>query len=508
MTSFIPSFIEMNKNMAEMSGRKLPRFKRPTIQQPPKGVERTMAAALAGIIDAINADIRELLLPELPRLVRAAQLRDDGLHEDVARRGLRTDIEDVTAIVRTILGSVEVRMNNRHLRNLEELVQGYFNDTSKFSRQQTFRQIRRAIGVDVFPREAQLQQLLTAFTEENVAKFSEFTRGHITEIGSIARRGVIAGDRPGLIQTNLLKRFEVSRNRARLIARDQVNKLNGSLTRMRQKSLGIDEYIWRTSRDERVRASHLELEGRKFSWDDPPAIGHPGQPILCRCSAEPVIEGVPERKENRREVIREVQEKKAKQKERERLKRERTAKGVGRGRVARGSREEIGNPFRRSLAKGRPADETQGRVFDSVDAWVHGSRSRSAIVMKQAAKAELGGQLGLNGVAFTGRNFDIRPDEVSSARRTMRTMYDQTQEQLKRQGVESIKLFRGVKADYDHPGVLESWTTDRKIAKKFAGSGGEVFVADIPRKRILNGVTLDHWHNGAFGAQAEWVVMQ
>ncbi|MES2905860.1 MAG: phage minor head protein [Pseudomonadota bacterium] len=50
-------------------------------------------------------------------------------------------------------------------------------------------------------------------------------------------------------------------------------------------------YIWHTAGDEKVRASHAENEGKIFSWDEPPEVGHPGEGYNCRCTAEPYIEG-------------------------------------------------------------------------------------------------------------------------------------------------------------------------------------------------------------------------
>jgi len=87
-------------------------------------------------------------------------------------------------------------------------------------------------------------------------------------------------------------RTDVSDSRAQLIARDQVSKLNGNLTRERQEDIGVEGYIWRTVGDERVRDSHDEVDGQFFSWNDPPNEtdgNHPGEDIQCRCWAEPVL---------------------------------------------------------------------------------------------------------------------------------------------------------------------------------------------------------------------------
>lgn len=61
------------------------------------------------------------------------------------------------------------------------------------------------------------------------------------------------------------------------------------LDRIRQQNFGVKKYIWQTAGDDRVRASHGELEGSIRLWDDGSLL--PGQDPGCRCSGEPVVEG-------------------------------------------------------------------------------------------------------------------------------------------------------------------------------------------------------------------------
>lgn len=99
----------------------------------------------------------------------------------------------------------------------------------------------------------------------------------------------------------------ITPRRATLIARDQTSKLTGALVRTRQEAIGIEEYIWRTSQDQRVagnpsglypdasnnstfHGNHYEREGKRFRWDTPPPDGHPGHAGFCRCHAQPVID--------------------------------------------------------------------------------------------------------------------------------------------------------------------------------------------------------------------------
>ena len=84
----------------------------------------------------------------------------------------------------------------------------------------------------------------------------------------------------------------LEKNRAMLIARDQIGKLNSRLTQYRQEHAGIEEYKWSTSHDRRVRPAHRQYDGQIYTWgsERPAPEGPPGTPIRCRCTAIPVIE--------------------------------------------------------------------------------------------------------------------------------------------------------------------------------------------------------------------------
>lgn len=76
------------------------------------------------------------------------------------------------------------------------------------------------------------------------------------------------------------------------------------LDESRQREAGVCQYIWGTVGDERVRDSHADNEGQIFSWDNPPEdTGHPGDEDNCRCSAEPVVDGLHEDCEDAEEYL-------------------------------------------------------------------------------------------------------------------------------------------------------------------------------------------------------------
>ena len=140
--------------------------------------------------------------------------------------------------------------------------------------------------------EDETEKLFRSFVDNNVQKITSVSGGALDEMRELVSHGFRSGMPTNKLSKQIEKRFGVAKSRAKLIARDQVGKLQGELNRVRQKEVGVHEYIWRTSQDERVRDSHAALDGQKFSWNQPPSVGHPGEDYQCRCYAEPVLETV------------------------------------------------------------------------------------------------------------------------------------------------------------------------------------------------------------------------
>lgn len=156
-----------------------------------------------------------------------------------------------------------------------------------------------------------LSGIVNSGTQENVALIKSIPENYLNKVESLVKDNFVYGSKsPGGLQSDILSRLRAdiravgpkAKKRAKLIARDQTSKLTAVLTKKRQTNLGIEEYVWRDSRDRRVRGNpagtnpnvpksrdHWARNGKVFRWDSPPPDGHPGEPINCRCIAEPVI---------------------------------------------------------------------------------------------------------------------------------------------------------------------------------------------------------------------------
>ena len=166
----------------------------------------------------------------------------------------------------------------------------------------------RLLGVDVFKNEPWLRPLVSDWVAENVSLVRNMGENALSDLERTILSMVRDGESIKDIREEIRERFSVSTSRAKLIARDQVNKLNGRLTEERQTRLGVTQYVWRTSEDQRVRGvqnantrgpNHVRLNGHTFDWSNPPITNrnkgernHPGGDIQCRCWAEPVMDEI------------------------------------------------------------------------------------------------------------------------------------------------------------------------------------------------------------------------
>ena len=92
----------------------------------------------------------------------------------------------------------------------------------------------------------------------------------------------------------------ISKSRISLIARTESSKASTALTEARAESLNLPWYVWRTSKDARVRSSHRHMDGVLIAWAEAPSpealkglksygTYQAGNTFNCRCYPEPLI---------------------------------------------------------------------------------------------------------------------------------------------------------------------------------------------------------------------------
>lgn len=161
--------------------------------------------------------------------------------------------------------------------------------------------LAKALGVDfakIIDSPAIAEKIDIAL-DWNVSLIKSIGQEHWGKVGQ-----AVLDNYRGTLQGSLTDRLQslgkITEARADFIARDQTAKLTASLTQARQEENGVEEYTWRTSKDDRVvgdpggkypegsegHMDHYSRDGEVFRWDSPPPDGHPGEAFNCRCYAK------------------------------------------------------------------------------------------------------------------------------------------------------------------------------------------------------------------------------
>jgi SPP1 gp7 family putative phage head morphogenesis protein len=190
----------------------------------------------------------------------------------------------INSVIQAIKGKVEETIAESKIIGVQ---------IARYNKRQFDRITNSVFGIDIFIDQPWLQDQLKLFGSQNAQLIRSLPAQELDQVAQIIERGLQEGSRFHSMTRDIQERFGITRRRAKLIARDQTSKLNASLTKLRQQELGVEEYIWQTAGDERVRPTHRAHDGKKFRWDDPPKdTGNPGTDINCRCVAVPVLEGL------------------------------------------------------------------------------------------------------------------------------------------------------------------------------------------------------------------------
>ena len=238
-----------------------------------KSYEVKYRKELLGIVNSLKKDILTNIIPILK------QYEQEYVNDSYA-----TTLEQVFENLRSRYNSVSVYAKS--------IASEFVGQVDKNNREKFYKTVENSIGVNLsaISRNEGLGDTLVASTRENVSLIKSIPEEYFKRVETLVFRSTIEGHKSGSIIKEIQKIKNLTTYRAKLIARDQSSKLNAAITETRQKNLGIEEYIWRTSGDERVRSSHSDNNGKTFRWDTPPKnTGHPGQSIQCRCVAQPII---------------------------------------------------------------------------------------------------------------------------------------------------------------------------------------------------------------------------
>jgi len=253
----------------------------------PVGQEYAYRRVLLKLTGQYKTILKRNMSPVLVEMVTEAtvvhlptgEIRQDAGWRDSLTRAMQKIADDMT------------KPTNNAIRDMTRIGP----QINQYNKAEWQRLVRSQYGVDPTRENPEKwNEILKNWAHSNSLLIKDIPHKTSLQIVEQATQALIDGQNPrdtyNAILDIMKDRTDVSDSRAKLIARDQVSKLNGQLTMERQVDIGVDSYIWRTVGDERVRDTHADNEDQTFTWDNPPAeTGHPGEDYQCRCWAEPIL---------------------------------------------------------------------------------------------------------------------------------------------------------------------------------------------------------------------------
>ncbi len=280
----------------KFKGNKTARCRR--VPKYPASAEREFTRVMNSYMKLLNESFKK----HLPEVIKSykKQLRGDSRFDNA------NDLDnDIKREFMDISLELEQKIKDFGIRDYIEKV----GETTKNSSLREWkRAIKDTLGVDLlddyYNGDFYAEQI-RRWVDENVVKIQSIHSSTLDDMHDIILKGYLEGKTTSRIQKDIQERYRVNRNKARMLARDQVSTLNAQITQLQQKDAGCDRYRWSTSKDGRVRDCHAELDGKIISWDDPPEMWyetksmgivytgrfcHPGEDYCCRCVAIPVFD--------------------------------------------------------------------------------------------------------------------------------------------------------------------------------------------------------------------------
>lgn len=255
---------------------------------------------------------REALQKYLPEIIDAykegqKESREDALFQ--MPEGVRRAMQSVTGKVRSAMQKVAADVEQRIYKfKLDRRIEQIANQTHLTAIEEWRRSVKSTLGVDIqqdYYTSGNYSDTLKKWASDSMLRIKSLPNETVQKLEMTVLDGFREGKTIDELRGDIQSSFDLDKRKAEAIARDQVSTLNAQITRMQQTDAGVKKYRWRSCHDSAVRPCHAALDGKVFSWDNPPEMWyetktrgrvytgrhcHPGEDHGCRCTAVPVFE--------------------------------------------------------------------------------------------------------------------------------------------------------------------------------------------------------------------------
>jgi SPP1 gp7 family putative phage head morphogenesis protein len=208
--------------------------------------------------------------------------------------------------------ALSLLLNNESLEIRDYVTRGIYRALRNFLNKGAKIEYAPNLAVDMFLNKGneKLDEISRSWALTNSRLILSMPEKLIYDVSLVIQQGFREGQSMTSLINQIQSKANISRNRAKLIAADQIAKLNSNYVQYEQEQLGLPLYVWRTSDDERVRKpSHRNMNGKICTWLNPLVYKDDitdkiwkhrssidgttyqvGQDIRCRCSAQIIVD--------------------------------------------------------------------------------------------------------------------------------------------------------------------------------------------------------------------------
>lgn len=200
--------------------------------------------------------------------------------------------------VQTSLNLLSIQIEQKQPESsLNDLVTRFVYSVNQFSYSKVVQRKGTAqikvgiIALNPLQDNAKLREYTMSKIIENTNLIKTLRQRYIDQTKADIYRIISSGGGVSDLAHSITARTNMALRHADLIANDQTGTILSQIDAYRNQAAGTTRYIWRSMEDKRVRPKHRELDGKEFKYNDPKGGDDgmiPGQPIRCRCYADPI----------------------------------------------------------------------------------------------------------------------------------------------------------------------------------------------------------------------------
>lgn len=263
---------------------------------PAESVGISYNAELQRMVNQIKKDISESLMPQIKSLTSLYQQDSLSLEFDEEGNFIRHFKDGWFDIISASIAALKQKWSGEAFDIWAQSIASKFVRSADFRNQKQIKFGINALG------QSDIEEYLKASVAQNVNLIKSIQQQYLDQVDTIVIENMRRGLMPGKIAEQLFNQYDITKRRAKFIARDQTAKINSDLTRKRFNASGVKYFRWVTSKDERVRSEHRKFAntvtkyGKGIYRLDKPPINSKGEEVWpgsdygCRCVMIPVLQ--------------------------------------------------------------------------------------------------------------------------------------------------------------------------------------------------------------------------